>query len=111
MAVAGIPLIFTGLLALLVLFMLVGWVINLIFKKKIINGAKLYLFLISILFLVHVTTAATSAEILSLISEYPIQIILMIAMLIGVYLIPALIALFLMRRFNKKNNLVSNANS
>ena len=75
------------------------------------NGAKLYLILLSAIFLVHVISAASSAEILALISEYPVQIILMFAILLGVYLLPAFIAIYLMRSFTKKNNLKSNANS
>jgi hypothetical protein len=99
MAVNSIALILFGLFLLLGVFMLLSWLINLALKKNIINGAKYYLIVACILFVIHLITGLNVAL------EY-MPIGLIIALFIGAYSLPVLIAFLLMRRFNKKNQVL-----
>ena len=85
-----------GLLLYLVILMSISWVINLILKKKIINGAMFFLFLAGILFIINLLPAARSEHAPEAIGS-----------LMGSYFIPVIIGILFMRSFNKKKIITS----
>lgn len=81
-----------GLFIWLGIFMGISGIINLIMKKKRVNGAMIYLFIAMIFFVISLISAIHAAN--------PPKVI---GMLIGAYALPILVSLLLMLRFRRKH--------
>lgn len=80
-----------GLFIWLGIFMGISGIINLILKKKRVNGAMIYLFFAMIILVISLISAMHSAN--------PARVI---GMLMGAYALPILVSLLLMIRFRRK---------
>ena len=102
MPIASASLLLFGLMLLFAFFMLISWLINIFLKKKAINGATYYLVTLGIIFLVHFIAAVVMIS---------APILLLVVILPPIYILPALTAVFFMRRFNKNKLIGANENS